>query len=196
MTIKCNFNYDNKNEISQGTIIGNFTDCKPIKKSVKILLGYNSNNYEIKEINSAEDLKAAVYDTIISCENKRLSQLNKKLKLYDLTKEEENYKKEQLKYNKFHKIKWPKSMTIKFKNRGRIEKEKRNKPLFQIVLYRGKNDKVFIHAENFHKTGNWHWFGWKNPLNIDFKSLYIRILETEEHCRQFDCFITEFSNKL
>lgn len=196
MTIKCNFNYDNKNETPQGTIIGNFTDCKPIKKSVKILLGYNSNNYEIKEINSAEDLKAAVYDTIISCENKRLSQLNKKLKLYDLTKEEENYKKEQLKYNKFHKIEWPKSMTIKFKNRGRIEKEKRNKPLFQIVLYRGKNDKVFIHAENFHKTGNWHWSGWKNPLNIDFKSFYIRILETEEHCRKFDCFITEFSNKL
>jgi len=198
MSVDFNFNYDNQTESPEGIAIGNFTDLPIIQREVKILLGYGLDNCIEATINSVNDLKMAIYDAVAVCENKRLLELNEKQKLYTLTEEENQYKENQIKLGKkFHQIQWSKETNQKLQNWGKIEKEKRNRPNFQIVLNRGKHDRVFIHSPTFSKTGNWYWNGWADPIHeINIESLYKCILETEEHCRQINCFINGICENL
>jgi hypothetical protein len=190
MSVNFNFNYDNKDEQKQGSAKADLLSVPAVHREVKISLGYSNKNCLEVTINSVSDLKTATYDAVAICENRRLQPLNEAQKLYDLTPDEEHQIEELKKTGvKFHKIEWPPVIREKFAQWGRIKKEKRNRPMFNIVLVRSKLDRVFIRTADHEKTGNWYWGGWENPLNINFDDLYMCILKTEEHCRQLEKFI-------
>jgi hypothetical protein len=179
--------FDDKTEAKIERLSGDFINVPAVPRSVDLILGYDLSNCEVVTIDSAADLRAAVYDTVGICEYRRLLDIANRQSQFCLTPEEEEFKKTQLKSGvNFHKINWPVAIQRKFAGWGQCEQEKRDQPPFQIVIsFDGRypiRDKV---------PGCFHWWGWEEPLKIDFEELYDRILRDVEAIRQINIFCNE-----
>jgi hypothetical protein len=189
-----NISYDNPSETPAGTIVGNFTDCQPVMRQIKIRVGYTQTNSDIFIVNNLREFKQALIDGYLNAEHRRRAEFEKILTESELTEEEKFFQTVQIASGKkFHQIDFPKKTWKKHQAWGNAQRNLKQQPRLEIFLIDNRQHNTYLHSPTHNKTGNW-FFGGFDFSKINYEQLYNCTLETAEHCSQIDGFLTAFNS--